>query len=319
MSQAVTLRQLRYLVAVADTLHFGKAAEATHVSQPSLSAQIQQLEEALGTQLLERTKRRVLLTPAGIEVAARARRILGEIRDLSDSVRGITKPLSGELRLGVIPTLGPYLLPRVLPHLRSAYPELRLYLREDQTERLCERLRSGDLDVLLLALPMGEPAFDCDPLFDEPFVMAMPAGHPLTERKWVTVQDLSGERLLLLEDGHCLRDQMLAVCGLAGQQDRESFAATSLDTLREMVASRIGITLLPALSVTGASTPGLSVEIRPFETPAPSRRIGLVWRREAAREGEFRVLGQFLREHLPAGAEPVAEAALDREEAAEPV
>jgi len=159
MSHAVTLKQLRYLVAVADTLHFGKAADAANISQPSLSAQIQQLEEALGTQLVERTKRRVLLTPAGAEVTERARRILAEVRDLADSVQGNSAPLAGDLRLGVIPTVGPYLLPRVLPSLRRTYPDLRLYLREDQTERLAERLKTGDLDALLLAMPVEE--FHC--------------------------------------------------------------------------------------------------------------------------------------------------------------
>jgi LysR family hydrogen peroxide-inducible transcriptional activator len=307
MSHAVTLKQLRYLVAVADTLHFGKAADAANISQPSLSAQIQQLEEALGAQLVERTKRRVLLTPAGTEVTARARRILAEVRDLSDSVQGKAAPLAGDLRLGVIPTVGPYLLPRVLPSLRRTYPDLRLYLREDQTERLAERLKSGDLDALLLAMPVNEPSFEVEPLFDESFVVALPAGHPLAARNQVTESDLGGEHVLLLEEGHCFREQALAVCNNTRLRDREreSFAATSLDTLREMVASRIGITLLPALSVTGASAPSGSIEIRPFAPPCPSRRIALVWRREAARDAEFRILAQFLRDNLPLGAEAV--------------
>ncbi|UEM04400.1 LysR family transcriptional regulator [Skermanella rosea] len=305
MSQAVTLKHLRYLVAVADTLHFGRAADAANISQPSLSAQIQQLEEALGTQLVERTKRRVMLTPIGTEVAERARRILAEVRDLADSVQGVAAPLAGDLRLGVIPTVGPYLLPRVLPSLRRTYPDLRLYLREDQTGRLVERLKGGDLDTLMLAMPVAEPSFEAEPLFDETFVVALPAGHRLAARNQVSESDLADEQVLLLEDGHCFRDQALAVCGDARARDRESFAATSLDTLREMVASRIGITLLPALSVTGASAPNGSVEIRPFAPPCPSRRVALVWRREAARGREFKELAQFLRDNLPLGAEPV--------------
>ncbi|WP_158043784.1 LysR substrate-binding domain-containing protein [Skermanella pratensis] len=305
MSQAVTLKHLRYLVAVADTLHFGKAADAANISQPSLSAQIQQLEEALGTQLVERTKRRVMLTPIGTEVAERARRILAEVRDLTDSVQGVAAPLAGDLRLGVIPTVGPYLLPRVLPSLRRTYPDLRLYLREDQTGRLVERLKSGDLDTLMLAMPVAEASFETEALFDENFVVALPAGHRLAARNQVSESDLADEQVLLLEDGHCFRDQALAVCGHARARDRDSFAATSLDTLREMVASRIGITLLPALSVTGASAPNGSVEIRPFAPPCPSRRVALVWRREAARSREFKVLAQFLRDNLPLGAEPV--------------
>ncbi|HSK40739.1 MAG TPA: LysR substrate-binding domain-containing protein [Arenibaculum sp.] len=309
MNQAITLRQLRYLVALADTLHFGRAAEAAHVSQPSLSAQIQQLEDALGARLLERTKRRVLLTPAGTAAVARARRILGEIQDLADGVRSASRPLSADLRLGVIPTVGPYLLPRVLPALRQAHPDLRLYLREDQTSRLLDRLRSAELDVTVLAMPVDDPAVTCEPLYDEDFLVALPPSHVLAERGQLTEGDLADERLLLLEDGHCLRDQALAVCRYANTGDRDSFAATSLDTIREMVASRIGITLLPALSVTGASAPNGGIVVRPFAPPAPSRRIALVWRRDAAREAEFRILAGFLRDHLPPGdARPVAPA-----------
>lgn len=305
MSQAITLRQLRYLVAVAETLHFGRAAEAANVSQPSLSAQIRQLEEALGTRLLERTRRRVFLTPAGVEVVAKARHILAAVQDLADGARIVASPLSSGLRLGVIPTVGPYLLPRVLPALRAAYPGLRLYLREDQTARLYERLRSGELDVLLLALPLEEPGFDCEAVYDEAFVVALPPGHPLAARRELHERDLAGERLLLLEDGHCFREQALAVCRHSSAAGHDDFAATSLGTVREMVASRIGVTLLPALSATGPSAPAGSVEIRPFVPPAPGRRVGLAWRREAPREGEFRLLARFLRDHLPEGAERV--------------
>lgn len=305
MTPAITLRQLRYLVAVAETLHFGRAAEAANISQPSLSAQIQQLEEALGTRLLERTRRRVILTPAGAEVATRARHILAAVQDLTDGVRNVTLPLSSSLRLGVIPTVGPYLLPRVLPSLRKAYPDLRLYLREDQTGRLYERLKAGELDMLLLALPVEEPGFDSEALYDEAFVVALPAGHPLATRAELREEDLAGEHLLLLEDGHCFREQALAVCRHSSPLNRDDFAATSLDTVREMVASRIGVTLLPLLSVKGASAPSGSLEIRPFAPPVPRRRIGLAWRRHAPRESEFRLLAHFLRGHLPEGAERV--------------
>jgi LysR family hydrogen peroxide-inducible transcriptional activator len=305
MSQAVTLRQLRYLVAVADELHFGRAAEAANVSQPSLSAQIQALEEALGTQLVERTARRVLLTPAGAEVAARARDVLGAVRDLADVARAAARPLSSALRLGVIPTSGPYLLPRVLPELRAAFPELRLLLREEQTARLLERLRAGDLDLLLLALPAEGPGLVEEPLYEEPFVAALPAGHPLAGRGALGERDLAGEPLLLLEDGHCLREHALDACGRPAR-DAEPFAATSLATLREMVAGRIGVTLLPLLSVTGASAPGGGIALVPFDSPRASRRIGLVWRRHAAREADFRALAGFLRARLPEGVGPVA-------------
>lgn len=298
MIDAVTLRQLRYLVAVADTLHFGRAAERSHVSQPSLSAQIQQLEDVLGVPLVERTQRRVLLTPAGRDAVARARRILGEVSDLAAAVRSAAAPLGGELRLGAIPTLAPYYLPRVLPLLRRDHPDLRLYLREDQTARLLDALRAGTQDALLLALPVDEAGLDHAALFDEPFAVALPAGHPLTARPALGERDLDGERLLLLEEGHCLRDQALAVCGLHGRPERDGFSGTSLATLCEMVAGRIGVTLLPELARARAPD---GVDTRPFVDPAPIRRIGLVWRRGSPRGAELGQLADYLRRHLPAG------------------
>ena len=302
MSDAVTLRQLRYLVAVADTLHFGRAASACHVSQPSLSAQIQQLEDALDVALVERTQRRVLLTPAGREVVARARRILGDVSDLAAFARGAGAPLSGEMRLGVIPTLAPYYLPGVLPCLRAAHPDLKLLLREDQTGRLLDMLRAGRLDALILALPADDPGLESVPLFDESFLVALPAGHPLAGRETLSEESLLGERLLLLEEGHCLRDQALAVCGFdARGGERVGFAGTSLNTLCEMVAGRIGITLLPALAAARAPQ---GVETRPFADPAPSRRMGLVWRRGSPRDGELRLLAECLRTHAPPGVTP---------------
>ncbi|MCW2246163.1 LysR family hydrogen peroxide-inducible transcriptional activator [Azospirillum fermentarium] len=302
MIDAVTLRQLRYLVAVADTLHFGRAASACHVSQPSLSAQIQQLEDALGVALVERTQRRVLLTPAGREVVARARRILGEVSDLAAFARGAGAPLSGEVRLGVIPTLAPYYLPGVLPCLRAEHPDLKLLLREDLTGRLLDMLRAGRLDALILALPVDDPGLESAPLFDEPFHVALPAGHPLAAHESLSEDALQGERLLLLEEGHCFRDQALAVCGFdARGGDRDGFAGTSLNTLCEMVAGRIGITLLPALAAARAPA---GVETRPFTAPAPSRRMGLAWRRGSPRDGELRLLGDCLRAHAPPGVTP---------------
>lgn len=310
MNAPVTLKQLRYLVAVADQRHFGRAAAACHISQPSLSAQIQQLEELLGVQLFERSRRQVLPTPAGAAAVERARRVLAEVDELVAAARRGAAPLSGDFRLGVIPTLGPYLLPRVMPALRAAYPELRLYLREDLTERLLERLDRGTLEAALLALPVGRAGFAETPLFDEPFLLAVPAGHRLAGQAAIGLPDLAGERVLLLEDGHCFRDQALEVCRLAGTRDADGFAATSLETLREMVASRIGVTLLPALAcgtgVPAAAGPGDPVALRPFVAPPPSRRIGLVWRERAARAGEVALLAVFLRQHLPPGAVPLA-------------
>lgn len=302
MSDAVTLRQLRYLVAVANTLHFGRAAAACHVSQPSLSAQIQQLEDALGVHLVERTHRRVLLTPAGEEAVWRARRILGDMADFAAAVRRSAAPLGGELRIGAIPTLAPYYLPRALPGLRRDHPDLRLFLREDLTDRLVAGLRAGQLDALLLALPVEGAGFASAPLFDEPFLVALPAGHRLAARERLDADDLRGERLLLLEDGHCLRDQALAVCPSPRPPDREGFGGTSLTTLVEMVAGRIGVTLLPALAAARATD---GVETRPFRAPQPARRIGLIWRRGSPRESELKLLADHLRVHRPEGVDAI--------------
>lgn len=309
MIDAVTLRQLRYLVAIADTLHFGRAATACHISQPSLSAQIQQLEGALGVPLVERTRRRVLLTAAGRDVAARARHILGAVNDLASAARQTGVPLGGELRLGAIPTLAPYYLPRVLPDLRRAHPDLRLFLREDQTGRLAESLRAGQLDALLLALPADEPGLQAQPLFDEPFLVAMPEAHPLAGRTAVAARALETERLLLLEDGHCLREQALAVCRSLRPADRSGFAGTSLATIAEMVAGGLGVTLMPALAA--ARAPG-GVAVRPFEAPEPSRRIGLVWRRGSPHDDELRLLADSLRDQLPPGVHAVADDGIER-------
>ncbi|PWC56967.1 LysR substrate-binding domain-containing protein [Azospirillum sp. TSO22-1] len=298
MIEAVTLRQLRYLVSVADTLHFGRAAERCHVSQPSLSAQIQQLEDVLGVQLVERTQRRVLLTPAGRDAVTRARRILGEMSDLAAAARSAATPLGGELRLGAIPTLAPYYLPRVLPDLRHDHPDLKLFLREDLTGRLLDLLKAGALDAVLLALPVDEPGLEHAAVFDEPFAVALPAGHPLAARPALTERDLGGERLLLLEEGHCFRDQALAVCHRAGGPDRDGFSGTSLATLCEMVAGRIGVTLLPELARARAPE---GVETRPFAEPRPARRLGLAWRKGSPRGAELQQLAAYLRRHLPDG------------------
>lgn len=300
----ITLRQLRYLVALAETLHFGRAAAACHVSQPSLSAQIQQLEEMLGAALVERTKHRVLLTPAGEDAVTRARLILGQVDDMSQAVRASGRPLSGSLRLGVIPTSGPYLLPRVLPALRAAYPDLKLYLREDMTERLLDRLRAGDLDAGLLALPVTEPGVELLPVYTEPFLVALPRGHRLDNAETVEQAELRDETLLLLEDGHCFRDQALDVCALSGAQAGNGFAATSLTTLVEMVAGGLGLTLLPALAVPSL-TANDQVGLRRFAEPVPFRTMALVWRRGSPRSGDIRRLADIIVRHLPDGARPI--------------
>ncbi len=287
----VSLRQLRYLVAVAEHLHFGRAAKACHVSQPSLSAQIAQLEDELGTALFERGARRVLLTAAGQGAAARARRILHDVQDLVDTAKLSADPLSGPLKLGVIPTIGPYLMPRLLPALRAAYPQLKLFLREDLTDNLLARLRAGELDVLLLALPLEETGLDTLPLFDDAFCVAMPVGHPLAAKNTLTEADLAGQDLLLLEEGHCFRDQALAVCRRSGGMTHQEFVGTSLESLRQMVVGGVGITLLPDMACHDA-TPGLV--LRQFHAPVPTRHIGLAWRRGASVTRDATLLGAFL-------------------------
>lgn len=296
----ITLKNLRSLAALADTLHFHRAAERCHISQPAFSAQIAQLEEALGVALAERSHRRVLLTPVGREVAERAKRILRDIDDLADLARQGARPLSGTLRLGVLPTLGSYLLPHILPDLRRAYPELRLYLREEPAMRALQELERGDLDLALVSLPESEAGLVSLPLFHEPFWAALPLGHGLGDLTSLAPQDLAGQQLLLLEAGHCMRDQALALCKRAGASEHPDFRATSLDSLRQMVATGLGVTLLPALYVAAEALGDEQIVVRPFADPPPTRLIGLVWRRTSVRAAEFRLLADLLLTNLPA-------------------
>ena len=304
MHLPITLKQLRYLVAVADERHFGRAAAACNISQPSLSAQIQTLEEVLGVKAFERTKRRVMLTPTGETLVARARRVLSEAEAFVALARQSAPPLTGPFRLGAIPTLAPYLLPRVMPGLRAAFPDLRLYLREDLTDHLLDRLDRGVLDAVLIALPAGRPELSERPLYDEPFLLATPPDHALAGREPVRRSDLAGHQLLLLEDGHCLRDQALEFCSLAGDMEEERFGASSLETLREMVAGRIGITLIPELFAASSGSDS-AIALMRFADPPPCRRIGLAWRRSSARETDIAQLGDFLAAHLPDDVLPI--------------
>jgi LysR family hydrogen peroxide-inducible transcriptional activator len=291
----MNLRDLEYLVALAETRHFGRAAERCHVSQPTLSAQLRKLEALLGVALVERRPRRVALTAAGEAVVERARRMLQDAEDIRGLARASQDPLSGPLKVGLIPTLGPYLLPRVASKIAKALPKLALLLHEYQTAPLVERTLAGELDLAILALPAETRGLATRPLFEEPFLVAMPAGHRLSARKRVKAGDLEGEKLLLLEEGHCLRDQALEVCGHVGTEE-QAFRATSLETLRQMVASGLGLTLLPGLAAEGpfASTPGLAV--RPFVPPAPHRVIGAAWRRSTSRgEAIAQVCDQLVR------------------------
>ncbi len=279
----IKLKDLKYLVAVADTRHFGRAAERCYVSQPTLSAQVKKLEDYLGVQLIERHPKRVLLTPAGQQIVERARRVLEASDDIVEIAATHRDPLAGRLRVAFLPTIGPYLLPLVMPRLRKTLPRLDLMLYEFQTRPMLEKLGAGELDLGVLALPVDLDGLASRRLYDEPFVLAVPQGHALARLAQVRLADLGGETILLLEDGHCLRDQALEVCGRLGVHERSDFRATSIETLRHMVASGSGITLLPELATRGgyANTKGLV--LKNFARPAPARTIGAVWRRSSAR------------------------------------
>lgn len=275
----LSLRQLEYIVALADTLGFHRAAEQVHVSQPSLSAQIQQAEAVLGVRLFERNQKRVLLTPAGASVLARARNVLREAEDLLAAARQWQDPFCGAWRLGLIPTVAPYLLPQVLPAIARAHPELRLMLREERTPVLVRELLAGSLEAAVLAEVPELGVLVRQPLAEDPFLLAAPPGHPLASKRQVALGDLERCRLLLLEDGHCLRGQALAVCAQAGAAEAD-FRASSLSTLVQMVAGGMGVTLLPSLCAPLEKSRA-DLVLRPFASPAPGRILVLAWRRES--------------------------------------
>jgi LysR family hydrogen peroxide-inducible transcriptional activator len=291
----MNLQDLRYVVTLAETMHFGRAAKACFVSQPTLSTQVKKLEEELGVTLFERTNKRVLPTPTGQRLIVQARVILEEIDKLRQMAQQVRDPMAGPLRLGVIPTLGPYLLPQLVPRIRATYPQLRLYLREELTERLLEHLRTGTLDALLLALPIHDEGLEVAELFREPFILACPAGDRLARKTRIRDTDLVDTPVLLLEDGHCLRDQALAICGFPQRPGTEEFRASSLETLRQMVAAGIGCTLLPALAAVVPSPSDALVVLRPFAAPVPCRTIGLVYRRGFPRTQTVQALAEILR------------------------
>lgn len=272
----LSLQKLQYVVAVADTLGFRKAAELCHVSQPSLSAQVRELEETLGVKLFERDRRRVLVTPAGADLVARARRVLGEAGDLVEAAARLGDPLAGSLRMGIIPTIAPYLLPEAVPAVMTRFPKIKLLFREEKTEVLVASLAAGKLDAAVLALEADLGELSHAVIASDPFVLAVPKGHALARKRTISTEDLHGETVLLLDDGHCLRGQALSYCA-STQASEASFRATSLSTLASMVSSGVGVTLLPQLSVPIENRRGQLV-IRPFDAPAPSRTIALVWR-----------------------------------------
>lgn len=290
----MNVRALQYFVKLADLKHFSKAAEACFVSQPTLSTQIRKLEEELGVQLVERAPRKVMLTPVGEEIAERARGVLNEIEQIRSVARRNVNPAEGTLRLGIFPTLAPYFLPHVIPTLRKRFPKLTLQLAEEKTDDLLIMLRRGTLDAALLALPIDEDGLRMAVLFEEPFVLAVPEDHPLAEKASVTTDDLRGSELLLLEEGHCMRNHALEVCSLAGASERVDFHATSMETLRQMVAAEVGITLMPLLAVRPPIARTQNVVIKPFDPPGPTRTIALVWRSTSALGPFFESLAETL-------------------------
>ncbi|MEO6124390.1 MAG: LysR substrate-binding domain-containing protein [Ilumatobacteraceae bacterium] len=297
----MNLRDLQYLVAVDDHRHFRKAAEACFVSQPTLSTQIKKLETELGVGLIERNPGHVMLTDAGRQVVARARIMLREADTIVEIARLTRDPESGSLRIGLFPTLAPYLLPHVMPQLRREFPRLELLLVEEKTEEVLAQLRDGKLDAAVLALPVHDDQLHQEFLFDEDFLLAVPTGHHLAASlNDATLDSMMGESLLLLEDGHCLRDHALEVCQLAGASERRGFRATSLETLRQMVAAGVGITLLPQLAVQPPVAVSHDIQLIHFAEPVPRRQIAMFWRTTSALN-EFlpRVAAVF--RNLPAG------------------
>ena len=282
-TRPVNLKDLKYLVALADTGHFGKAAERTFVSQPTLSAQLKKLEEYLGVKLVERQPKNVQLTEVGKQVVVRARRMLDDGDEIIALARSNTDPFTGKLKLGLIPTVGPYLLPRVMLKIRRALPNLGLMLYEYQTEQLLRRVRDGEIDVAILALPVEHDGMESRTLYEESFTVALPSNHPLTAKSTIKVADLKGHTLLLLEDGHCLRDQALEVCSRIDVREAEDFRATSLETLRQMVIAGLGITLLPEMAVEAPFSSQRGLAIRQFAKPTPARAVGAVWRKTTTR------------------------------------
>jgi LysR family hydrogen peroxide-inducible transcriptional activator len=303
MSTLPTLRQLQFLIALAEHGSFSRAAEAVFVTQPTLSAAIKELEMTLGSVLVERGARGAVLTPAGEAVLERARRVMAEAEDLVIAAQAAGEPLSGPFKLGVIPTIAPFLLPRVLPALRTQYPRLEIFLREDLTERLFDALRERRLDAALVALPYEASMIETRSIWSDEFLFACTPGHRLSGTGSLDPDDLAEEPLLLLEDGHCLRDHALAACSTGTA--RSDFAATSLHTLVHMVKSGLGATLLPRMAVDAGLVDRMELDVRPFEPPVAGREIGMAWRKGSARADEAIQLGEAIRESLVApAAEP---------------
>jgi LysR family hydrogen peroxide-inducible transcriptional activator len=292
-----TLKQLQYLVALKDHGHFGRAAEASFVTQSTLSAGLRELETLIGVTLVERTRRVVRFTPLGERIAEKARRVLREADELTDMARAAGKPLSGDLRMGVIPTIAPFLLPRLLPRLRSEWPSLKLYLREETSQAACDGLHRGQLDCVLLALPYGCGDVESETLFDDALWVAFPPGEEGAEAAAaITPGEIDQDRLLLLEDGHCLRDHALAACNRPELRAEATMLGTSLHTMVQMVGNGLGVTMVPQMALDAGILEGTGVTARPLRAEHAYRRIALIWRKGSPREKDFRLLADALKE-----------------------
>jgi LysR family hydrogen peroxide-inducible transcriptional activator len=293
-----TLRQLEYAVSVADHEHFGRAAAASVVSQPGLSSQIQELERRLGVTLFERSNGPVRLTAAGTEVIERARRVLSEIDELVIAASMHDGVLRGTLRVAAIPTMAPYLVPSLVRTLRRVWPDVELHLQEMQTAALVDAVEKGDVDIGLLAIPIDTRSLHVETILEEPFLLALPEGHELSGSDPLPLKVLATLPVLLLEEGHCLRDHTLTACNLAGQVDHREIHAASLATLTQMVASGVGVTLLPSTAVSVEARPGTGIAVRPFQEPSPGRTIALAWRRTDPRATAFEAVTHPFRQQI---------------------
>lgn len=295
----MNLRELEYLVAVAEERHFHKAAQRCFVSQPTLSGQLKKLENELGVLLVERSTRQVAMTDVGKAVADQARYVLAQVKGIREIAQTSQDVMAGDLHLGLIPTLAPYFLPQFMQQIHKQYPKLKLWLHEYQTAVLLEKLRRAELDLLILALPVDTDEFAELDLFQEPFLLAVPRDEKLAEQPIISLGDLDSREMLLLEEGHCLRHQALDVCFMAGATENAAFHASSLETLRHMVGEGMGLTLMPELAVPDKQTKKDPIRYLPFRDPAPSRRIGMLYRKSSYREETFTRLRTLIRSALP--------------------
>ncbi|HSW69763.1 MAG TPA: LysR substrate-binding domain-containing protein [Gammaproteobacteria bacterium] len=290
----MNIRDLTYLVSLIENQHFGKAAEACFVSQPALSMQIQKLEKVLGIKLLERTNKTLLFTDEGINIAERARHILNQVEEIYDFAKLAKKPYGSALKIGIFPTLAPYFLPLIIPSLAKKYPDLSLYLIEEQTQNLIEKLKKGKLDAAFLALPLFENSFKTVPLFEEEFLLATPRNHAFSRLKIIKQSNLDNKELMLLEEGHCMREQALLLCQKMKATETQHFRATSIETLRHMVAAGIGMTLMPQL----ACDNNKNISYIPFSAPKPTRSICLTWRDTTAKHSLFKEIASYVKNIL---------------------